>query len=73
MALLTKMLGVDGLDMEQIGKDFTAFVRDGMVLLQTIDRRLSEIEERQARIMSLLSEQRKMEDGTNGNRNDGNA
>lgn len=60
MALLDKILGVDGLDMAKIGQDMTAFLGDGMALLRNIDERLTRIE-------NLLLQQVKEEDPKDGN------
>lgn len=45
MALLTKMLGIENLDMEKIGADMTQFLSGGMEMLARIDARLARIEQ----------------------------
>jgi len=45
MALLTKMLGIENLDMEKIGADMTQFLSGGMEMLTRIDARLARIEQ----------------------------
>jgi len=44
MALLTKLLGIENLDMEKIGADMTQFLAGGMEMLTRIDARLMRIE-----------------------------
>jgi len=63
MALLTKMLGIDGLDMEKIGSDMTQFLSGGMEMLARIDARLARIEH----TLGIVETQLLIKEETDGN------